>query len=132
MLSPLLNTVVQYGVSNIEGAATKPVRTAEEASAEAASSSSDQDAAEGVAEAGWRHSMTEVPPYVAVVQERHEALRVANLLSTRYRNCTFGADTEVRSVGRAGCSWTHVTATACLLADSSEGGNCLATVSRTG
>ena len=70
--------------------------TAEEVLAEAVSSSSDQGVAEGDAEAGWRHSMTEVPPYVAVVQDRHEALRVAHLLSTRYRECTFGADTEVR------------------------------------
>ncbi len=55
-----------------------------------------EDAVEGDAEAGWRHSMTEVPPYVAVVRDRHDAQRVAHLLSTRYRGCTFGADTEVR------------------------------------
>ena len=39
--------------------------------------------------------MREVPPYVAVVQDRHEAHRVAGLLTGQYRECVFGADTEV-------------------------------------
>ena len=62
------------------------------------STSAVDDASEGNVDAGWRHSMTEVPLYVAVVRDRHEAQRVAHLLSTQHRGCTFGADTEVRGV----------------------------------
>ena len=69
---------------------------AEAATEDHVTSSAADDAVDGDAEAGWRHSMTEVPPYVAVVRDRYEAQRVAHLLTTRYRACTFGADTEVR------------------------------------
>ena len=72
------------------------VAPAEAVTEELVSSPVADDADDVDSEAGWRHSMTEVPPYVAVVRDRHEAQRVADLLSTRHRGCTFGADTEVR------------------------------------
>ena len=45
--------------------------------------------------------MKDVPPYVAVVTDRHEAQRIATLLTTQYRSSVFGADTEARDCKRS-------------------------------
>ena len=50
---------------------------------------------DGLGEEAERRNMKQVPSYVAMVGDRHEAQRIATLLTTQYRDNVFGADTEV-------------------------------------
>lgn len=66
------------------------------------------EAAEEAAEADdseseERQNMKEVPACVYVVNNRHNAQRVANLLTTCYRHHVYGADTEVRRLADKRC-----------------------------
>ncbi len=71
---------------------------AEAQSVEAAAAAAAADAADTEdKELESRQNMTEVPASVYVVNNRHDARRVCDMLVTSYRDCVFGADTEVRN-----------------------------------
>lgn len=80
-----------------DGAAeAQPVEAAGPAPTPAAAAAAADTADTEDKELESRQNMTEVPASVYVVNNRHDARRVCDMLVTSYRDCVFGADTEVR------------------------------------
>jgi hypothetical protein len=93
------------GHLHAERPAASPAAAAEAAPAAVAAVA--EQAAEAVdaddSESAERQNMTEVPACVHVVNNRHEAQRVAGLLTTLYKHQVYGADTEVHDLQSACC-----------------------------